>query len=63
MEPMMDSSHLFHSAQRGLAGSSLSLFLGLKAARKGLPVTDRSVSHTLCGQGWLILNAFNLDLN
>lgn len=23
---------------------------GLKAARKGLPVTDRSVSHTLCGQ-------------
>lgn len=41
IELMMDSPHLFHSAQRGLAQSlSSRLVFGLKAARKGLAVTD-----------------------
>ena len=63
IELMMDSSHLFHSAQsrpRSPAPSPLSQFLVRKAARTGL---TRSVSHTLRGQHWLIPNAFNLDLN
>lgn len=57
MEPMMDSSHLFHS------GPPLSLFLVRKEPEKGSPLLTRSVSHTLCSQHWLIPNAFNLDLN
>lgn len=57
MEPMMDSSHLFHS------GPPLSLFLVRKEPEKGSLLLTRSVSHTLCSQHWLIPNAFNLDLN